>query len=198
MAAQMLEPLYIGGDTMVAYKGRVFGLTPAGRLVEILDVAFGKVMKVEGVDKLMAMKVSIPKGVSLRSEDGTTYTHERDTLYVPADVSFRERRKPGAKLTLRVKHRLMREEQSFARMRREVEAFENMEAIEHSGAAREPIAESVRLFVWQRDKGQCVKCGARERLEFDHVIPVVKGGSSTERNVQLLCESCNRSKGAEI
>jgi len=58
--------------------------------------------------------------------------------------------------------------------------------------------ESVRLFVWQRDKGQCAKCGSRERLEFDHIIPLAPGGSNTERNIQLLCEACNRSKGATI
>jgi 5-methylcytosine-specific restriction endonuclease McrA len=28
--------------------------------------------------------------------------------------------------------------------------------------------------------------GAQEDLEFDHIIPVSMGGSSTERNLQLL------------
>jgi HNH endonuclease len=50
----------------------------------------------------------------------------------------------------------------------------------------------------KRDKGQCVKCGARERLEFDHIIPLALGVSNTERNIQLLCEACNRSKGSTI
>jgi 5-methylcytosine-specific restriction endonuclease McrA len=81
-------------------------------------------------------------------------------------------------------------------VRREVEALENLEKLEHIPC--EPISESVRIFVWQRDKGQCVKCGSHERLEFDHIIPVPEGGSSTERKVQLLCESCNRAKGATI
>jgi 5-methylcytosine-specific restriction endonuclease McrA len=84
----------------------------------------------------------------------------------------------------------------YERVRREVEALENIEKLEHT--PREPIPESVRLFVWQRDKGPCIKCGARERLEFDHIIPVTSGGSSTERNVQLLCESRNRSKGTSV
>ena len=51
------------------------------------------------------------------------------------------------------------------------------------------------MFVWQRDEGKCVRCGSNERLEYDHIIPVSKGGSSTKRNIQLLCELCNRSKG---
>jgi len=65
-------------------------------------------------------------------------------------------------------------------------------------ADRRPIPKDVKMFVWQRDKGQCVECGSNENLEFDHIIPVSKGGSNTERNLQLLCEPCNRQKGASI
>ena len=64
--------------------------------------------------------------------------------------------------------------------------------------ARPPIPKDVQMFVWQRDGGHCVQCGSNENLEFDHIIPVSMGGSSTARNIQLLCESCNRSKGADI
>jgi hypothetical protein len=63
---------------------------------------------------------------------------------------------------------------------------------------REPIPESVRHEVWRRDGGACVDCGSRERLEFDHIIPVSKGGSNTARNLELRCETCNRQKGATI
>jgi len=65
-------------------------------------------------------------------------------------------------------------------------------------ARRERIPENVRIFVWKRDGGRCVQCGSRENLEFDHIIPVSKGGSNTERNVQLLCESCNRRKSDNL
>lgn len=65
-------------------------------------------------------------------------------------------------------------------------------------ARRVPISREVQLFVWQRDQGRCVKCGSGERLEFDHIIPFSRGGSSTARNVQLLCEACNRSKHNSI
>lgn len=98
--------------------------------------------------------------------------------------------------SLLVRHFVLRRTRDYEKLRREVESLENMERLQ--GTSREPIPESVRLFVWRRDKGQCVKCGSRERLEFDHIIPIAAGGSNTERNIQLLCESCNRSKGAAI
>jgi|GEM_PF-1651876 hypothetical protein len=60
------------------------------------------------------------------------------------------------------------------------------------------IPKSVKHEVWNRDGGRCVECGSKERLEYDHIIPVSKGGSNTARNVQLLCEQCNRLKAARI
>lgn len=63
---------------------------------------------------------------------------------------------------------------------------------------RPKIPERVRIEVWRRDDGKCAKCGSRERLEYDHIIPISKGGSNTARNIELLCEKCNRSKGAKI
>ena len=63
---------------------------------------------------------------------------------------------------------------------------------------REPIPESVRHEVWQRDEGRCIDCGSRERLEFDHIIPVSQGGSNSARNIELRCETCNLQKAATI
>ena len=64
--------------------------------------------------------------------------------------------------------------------------------------SREPIPEDVQNQVWNRDGGKCVKCGSKEKLEFDHIIPFSKGGANTARNLQLLCEKCNRSKSNNI
>lgn len=60
------------------------------------------------------------------------------------------------------------------------------------------ILIDVQREVWRRDQGRCVICQSQERLELDHIIPFSKGGSNTVRNIQLLCESCNREKGAKI
>lgn len=60
------------------------------------------------------------------------------------------------------------------------------------------ISQQVKDLVWNRDNGNCRKCGNNERLEFDHIIPFSKGGSNTYRNIQLLCEPCNRKKSNNI
>jgi hypothetical protein len=60
------------------------------------------------------------------------------------------------------------------------------------------IPEAVRIAVWRRDQGRCARCGSRENLEYDHIVPVSKGGGNTERNIELLCQDCNRAKGNRI
>lgn len=104
-------------------------------------------------------------------------------------------RVPAIEVPVRIKAAVLRLERGFERIRREVDAFENGTRL---SIRRESIADSVRLFVWQRDSGRCVKCGSQERLEFDHIIPVALGGGNTDRNLQLLCVACNRTKGATI
>jgi len=63
---------------------------------------------------------------------------------------------------------------------------------------RPPIPSEARREVWRRDQGKCAQCGSRENLEYDHIIPLAKGGSNTARNIELLCETCNRSKSDSI
>lgn len=63
---------------------------------------------------------------------------------------------------------------------------------------RTPVPEHVRIAVWRRDAGRCARCGSRVRLEFDHIVPISRGGSNTARNIELLCQDCNRSKGSRI
>ena len=68
----------------------------------------------------------------------------------------------------------------------------------HSEVPGRTISQEVKDRVWNRDHGQCAVCGSREKLEFDHITPFSKGGSNTYRNIQLLCESCNRKKSDKI
>ncbi len=61
------------------------------------------------------------------------------------------------------------------------------------------IPSSVKIEVWKRDKGSCVKCGSKENLHFDHIIPYSRGGSSKDaRNIQILCLKHNLQKHDNI
>jgi len=85
--------------------------------------------------------------------------------------------------------------------RKQFERLKNLYSVsrdEQAGYKRPSIPEQIRIEVWRRDEGKCVQCGSKEKLEYDHIIPISKGGSNTARNIQLLCETCNRSKGAKI
>ncbi len=55
----------------------------------------------------------------------------------------------------------------------------------------------VKMRVVRRDNYTCQRCGKHlndNELEFDHEIPLSKGGSSEESNIRLTCFKCNRDK----
>jgi len=89
--------------------------------------------------------------------------------------------------------RSRRHEAKLARLRKL-----QVQATEIAASRRERIPDDVRAFVWERDEGRCVSCGSEESLQFDHVIPVAKGGGSGAANIQLLCADCNGQKGDAI
>lgn len=60
------------------------------------------------------------------------------------------------------------------------------------------IPQTIKTAVWQRDQGRCVQCHATSYLEFDHIIPLSKGGATSVNNLQLLCRRCNLLKGDRI
>lgn len=40
-------------------------------------------------------------------------------------------------------------------------------------------------------KPKCIRCGATEKLEEDHIIPKSMGGSDDKENKRWLCEGCH-------
>lgn len=46
-------------------------------------------------------------------------------------------------------------------------------------------------------KAECVRCGATENLECDHIVPVNAGGGHDAENLQTLCSKCHREKSAK-
>lgn len=77
----------------------------------------------------------------------------------------------------------------------EVKSFSKDIEVPHSRL----IPTEIKIAVWKRDKGKCVKCGATQNLHFDHDLPFSKGGTSlTVENVKILCVKCNLSKSNKI
>ncbi len=66
------------------------------------------------------------------------------------------------------------------------------------------MTASLRERIKTRDNYTCRQCKLSTNdeknllLEIDHVIPLSKGGITSEDNLQTLCWKCNRSKGAKI
>lgn len=46
-------------------------------------------------------------------------------------------------------------------------------------------------------KESCVKCGSKQNITMDHIVPLSRGGVHSIGNLQPLCRSCNASKGSK-
>jgi|SRR3989344_5499997 len=76
---------------------------------------------------------------------------------------------------------------SYAHLRRSVK----------SSDMRKGIQPKLRYQVMQKDGFKCVLCGKNaneDRLEIDHIKPVVYGGTNELRNLHTLCSECNKGK----
>ncbi len=63
---------------------------------------------------------------------------------------------------------------------------------------RPTFSDSDKQFVYERQKGLCKGCKEKlplKTLEMDHIIPYSRGGTDKPSNLQMLCGSCNKSKG---
>lgn len=73
---------------------------------------------------------------------------------------------------------------------------------------RKYLSGKIRRKIWEKFDKKCQKCGRITKLfgntvspfsevpcAIDHIVPFSKGGECVEDNFQLLCISCNASKG---
>lgn len=139
-------------------------------------------------------------GESCVSNNGKCCSHQvffKSSLYVVSHpVGYCSSDLPR-EIALTVKRHVLLQDKRLAKLVTEVEALERIESFKN-GYKRESIPDAVRLAVFERDQGRCVKCGSSQNLHFDHIIPVAKGGGNSEKNVQLLCERCNLTKGSGL
>lgn len=67
------------------------------------------------------------------------------------------------------------------------------------GASGRAIPMAIRHEVFRRDAGHCTfvgdtghRCESRNRLQFDHVLPLARGGQTTAVNLRLRCQTHNQ------
>jgi hypothetical protein len=59
----------------------------------------------------------------------------------------------------------------------------------------------MKMRIVRRDNYTCQHCAKHlldDEVEFDHVIPISKGGSSDEHNIRLTCHDCNADKSDKV
>jgi HNH endonuclease len=179
--------------------------------------AGGAALIYEGHDEPRSAAVPHPKAVDqpLRTAYGTptqnakfhqaaqAYKHEQRP---PERVKVYEKCRPGLWLYRGLFHLIDSWRQSDGE--RQVFKFklvavaekdDDSQALEPPPKPRRSIPRAIKMAVWRRDGGKCVICGAMDKLHFDHIVPVSRGGTSnTADNIQLLCARHNLTKGARL
>ncbi|MEP7029012.1 MAG: HNH endonuclease signature motif containing protein [Candidatus Eisenbacteria bacterium] len=67
------------------------------------------------------------------------------------------------------------------------------------------IPARVRRAVYEREEGRCAsidelgrRCESAFRLEFDHIVPVARGGKSVVENLRLVCRAHNQAAAEAV
>lgn len=85
---------------------------------------------------------------------------------------------------------------------------EKMKACRNNTRARRALAEGSHTGddvkrIYESQRGICINCkikipkSGKHRYHIDHIVPLAKGGTNNADNLQILCRSCNCSKGAK-
>lgn len=68
---------------------------------------------------------------------------------------------------------------------------------------RRHVSLRTRWRILSNNDFRCQACGRRGievngGVEVDHIVPVSKGGTHEDDNLQVLCYDCNRGKGNQV
>ena len=205
------------GSTSLIQRKFSIGYNRAGRIVEQLEVA-GILGPSEGIKardvlventqdlEILLMGRSLKENYFYKNilPDKIDFVKSKVDEYLKnKELELENELKETLKQQLLQEHKEKIEKQKINQLKEQLrtEMLQNgliTDEIDEEARNREPIPQDIQNRVWNRDGGKCVKCGCREKLEFDHIIPFSRGGSNTYRNLQLLCEKCNRQKNNKI
>ena len=204
------------GSTSLLQRKLKLGYNRAGRIIDQLEAA-GIVGHFEG-SKAREVKIAtefaleqflkdlplpIPLPIHENQEDkNMSKYYEENEEEIELRVAKYQLEEMERKEKDEIKQKLLYEERK-KRIHKEalqelIEEGEIFNQRTNNEGEREPIPQDVMDKIWNRDGGKCVRCGGQENLEFDHIIPVSKGGATSYRNLQLLCKKCNLKKSNKI
>lgn len=131
---------------------------------------------------------TIAKGTIARACEWQRNNREAKAAY---DSTYRERNAIRIRERRRAKYRMNpppRERGNLARARRRARRLQNGDFSVKSG-------DLARAY--NRHQGRCAYCNkhiAWEDVEWDHIVPISRGGSHSIGNLAPSCNPCNRSK----
>ncbi len=177
----------------------------------------GSVLIYEGHDEPRSAAISDPKRID-QPERTSSGTLTQNGLFHQAAQGFRKKLRPPERVRVYEKLRQgiwsyngifhligsQRQESGGRKVFKfklvAVEGEEDLSTpVRQDAERRRVIPTHVKLEVWRRDGGQCVICGAKDELHFDHDVPFSKGGTSlVAENIQLLCARHNIEKRDQI
>ena len=189
---QQIEPIRVQPDLFVALTYNQFDedKTAEIEISTVLD-ANGKIIKLSfPVDK-KALKENDNEVLSLftdtefnlvKAKYHGLYLYKKNLFHVQTEMIDKHTTEEAI---LTIKKMVLSEDAKIQKLKKEVELLERLSTQDFKNK-RSIIPDEVKLFVFNRDEGKCISCGSKENLQFDHIIPIAKGGSNSEENVQLL------------
>jgi hypothetical protein len=97
-------------------------------------------------------------------------------------------------ICLLIEEHVFNEDDEILRLKSRVERLRRMSSNDFSGTKRKQIDDTILAVILQRDKNCCF-CGAKDELQFDHILPVSHGGNNEVENLRILCRACNSKRG---
>jgi hypothetical protein len=197
------------GSTSLIQRTLSIGYNRSGRIIDQLE-EFGIVGPFLGdsarkviFKNMTALENYLKANPDLKSKTELFYEKYKEKIELRKAEYFRVQEIENDRLEKEAIKQQMLERERKKRIHKEalkelVESGKIFNSYTNKNGIRESIPQDVMDKVWNRDGGKCVKCGAQENLEFDHIIPFSKGGATTYRNLQLLCKKCNLEKTNNI